>query len=77
MCFFHELSTAQLSPAQCADEKLDWQELEGRRAFRVAKPIDIGGLSNPEKWDQVQNAQIDAMQRLSTAMKPYIDHLKV
>jgi hypothetical protein len=57
-------------------EGLDWQQLEGKQACRIAKCIEKGGLSDEDKWGEIQDAMIDAMTRLEKALRPYIDSLK-
>jgi hypothetical protein len=58
-------------------EPLEWQRLEGRRACRIKKEFSIGGYRDEEKWEEIQNAMIDAMIRFEKAFRPYIDKLKV
>jgi hypothetical protein len=58
-------------------DELDWQELPDKRAFRIAKRIDLGGLKDTDKWEQIQDAQIDAMTRFYAALKPFIEKLQV
>jgi hypothetical protein len=57
-------------------EPLDWQRLEGKRACRIMKPINIGGYRDHAKWEQVHDAMIDAMIRLEKALKPHISKLQ-
>jgi uncharacterized protein DUF4268 len=54
---------------------LDWQRLEGKRACRIRKVINIGGYRDEAKWQAVQDAMIDAMVRLERALKPHIAKL--
>lgn len=58
-------------------ESLDWQRLEGRRACRIKKDIDLGGYRDEDKWPEIHAAMIDAMIRLEKALKPYIARLDV
>lgn len=58
-------------------EPLEWQRLEGKRACRILKQIDIGGLRDEDKWPQIQDAMIDAMVRLEQALKPHIKKLAI
>ena len=48
-------------------EPLDWQRLEGKRACRIKKNIDLGGYRDEEKWPHIHDAMIDAMIRLEKA----------
>ena len=56
---------------------LEWQRLEGKRACRIKKDIDLGGYRDEEKWPQIHDAMIDAMIRLEKALKPHIERLDV
>lgn len=56
---------------------LDWQRLDGKRACRIKKNIDLGGYRDESKWPEIQAAMIDAMIRLEKALKPHIAKLKV
>jgi len=58
-------------------EPLEWQRLEGKRACRIKKNIDLGGYRDEDKWPQIHHAMIDAMIRLEKALKPYIARLDV
>lgn len=57
-------------------EPLEWQRLEGKRACRIKKVIEIGGYRDENKWSEIQDAMIDAMIRLEKALKPHIAKLK-
>jgi hypothetical protein len=55
---------------------LSWERLDDRRASRIRAVIEKGGLKDDEsKWPQIQDTMIDAMDRLSKAMKPHIEAL--
>lgn len=56
---------------------LDWQPLEGRRACRIAKSIELGGLVNEDRWPEIQDAMIDAMIKLEKALSPHIEQLRL
>ena len=57
---------------------LEWQRLEGKRACRIRYLRDGGGYRTPEeKWPEIQDAIIQAMQKLETALRPYLKQLKV
>ncbi|MEW6504844.1 MAG: DUF4268 domain-containing protein [Chloroflexota bacterium] len=55
---------------------LDWQRLDEKQASRIAYLIKgQGGLYDQEKWDSLQDAMVDAMMRLESALKPHFDRL--
>jgi hypothetical protein len=56
---------------------LDWQRLEGARACRIKKQIDLGGYRDDPQWPEIQDAMIDTMARLEKAFKRHIKALKV
>lgn len=52
---------------------LQWERLDGRRASRVRYVLEGGGLEDgEERWPDIQDAMIDAMDRLARALKPHI-----
>lgn len=68
----------QLEQHKSAIEKsfgmpLEWQRLDAKRACRVRYVIREGGLSDGEaKWPAIQDAMINAMDRLAKAIRPHI-----
>jgi hypothetical protein len=55
---------------------LEWQALEAKRACRISTPPIAGGYRSPEaEWDGIQSRQVDAMNRLSAALKPHLARL--
>jgi len=55
---------------------LSWEPLEGK-AKRIAKYFELGGYRDHEaKWPEIQDAMIDAMLRLESALQPFIAELK-
>jgi hypothetical protein len=72
---FDALSASHDGIEAAFGEPLEWQRLEGRRACRVMKHIDLGGYLNQEDWPDIQDAMIDAMIRLEAALRPHIDSL--
>jgi hypothetical protein len=58
-------------------EPLEWQRLEGKRACRIKKSIDLGGYRDEERWPEIHDAMIDAMIRLEEALSPHIGRLDI
>lgn len=58
-------------------EDLQWQRLEGKRACRICKVVNLGGWRDPEKWPQIHCATADAMARLECSLKPAISKLNI
>jgi hypothetical protein len=58
-------------------EPLEWQRLDGKRACRISKKIEIGGYKDREKWPEIQDEMIQKMIRLSKSLKPHIAKLSI
>lgn len=56
--------------------QLDWDEIEGKRACRIAKYFNDGGYRDKDKWDLIASKMIDAMIRLEKAFQPFIAKIK-
>jgi hypothetical protein len=54
---------------------LMWQRLEGKRACRIKKVINIGGYQDETKWPEIQEAMINAMIHLANAVRPQISKI--
>ena len=52
---------------------LEWQRLEGKRACRIRKVLEGGGLANEDEWPKTQDAMIDAMIRFEQALRPFVE----
>src|SRR3989344_4800194 len=56
--------------------KLNWERLNNARASRISFRFNESGLSNKEKWNELQEKMVDAMVRLENATKEYIRQLE-
>lgn len=58
--------------------ELSWERLEGKRACRIRYTSKLGGYrSQEEKWPEIQDNVIRAMDRLERALRPYLKQLKL
>jgi hypothetical protein len=74
---FDQLLSRKDEVEEVFGEPLKWERLEGKRACRLSKKIEIGGYRDEDKWPEVHEAMIDAMCRLEKSLKPYISKLKI
>jgi hypothetical protein len=51
---------------------LEWDRVEGRRARAIRCKLEGGGLADQEKWPEIQEAMIEAMQRLYRAVHRHL-----
>ncbi|MBC8236473.1 DUF4268 domain-containing protein [bacterium] len=58
-------------------DTLEWERLEGKRACRIRKQINLGGYRDEDKWSEVHDNMIDAMIRLEKALKSHINELQI
>jgi hypothetical protein len=75
---FQQLASAKEDVEQVFRGKLDWQQLEGKRACRIRKQFTSGGYrDDEEKWVETHQAMVDAMIRLEKALKPRIKAIRI
>jgi hypothetical protein len=55
---------------------LSWQRLDNKRGCRIACVTSGGYRSDESKWPEIQDAMIDTMMRLETALTPHLADLK-
>ncbi|MFC2027182.1 DUF4268 domain-containing protein [Chloroflexota bacterium] len=77
MGIFEELQSHKAQIEETFGEPLDWQRLEGKRACRIAKKIQVGGYRDNDKWPEIHEAMIDAMQRFEKSFRPFIKKLPI
>ncbi len=51
---------------------LSWQRLEGKVASRISVNFDDGSTNDESSWDVLQNAMVDGMKRLESALRPNV-----
>lgn len=76
MKIFQALETRRAEIEAVVGESLEWQQLQGKRACRIAKAVPVGGYRDErDRWPEIQNAMVDAMLRLEQALKPHVARL--
>ena len=73
---FHELKKHQPAIEQAIGSALDWEEMDGRRACRIAKYFEGLGYKDKNEWDKLSNEMIDQMVRFEKVFQPYLLSLK-
>jgi hypothetical protein len=58
-------------------DELEWQRLDDKRACRIKKIFNQGGLLNKEIWPELQDEMIDAMIRFEKTIKPRLAKVEV
>ena len=56
-------------------DPLNWEALEGKRACRISKKIEIAGWQNEDRWPEAHEAMIEAMIALESSLRPHIKGL--
>ena len=54
-------------------QSLAWERMDDKQASRVRYVLEQGGLVDKDKWPQIQDATISAMDKLAKALKPYLN----
>ena len=69
---FDHLYTQRAAIENAFGGALTWDRLDDKRASRVRAEVTVGGLYDAEvHWPKIQDAMIDAMDRLVKALKPH------
>ena len=74
---FDQIKSKQKQVEEVFGEPLDWESMEGRRACRISKSIQIGGWRDEEKWPDLHNKIIDAMCKLENALQEHVKKLAI
>lgn len=57
-------------------EQITWKRLDSKISSKLGVKYPIGGLYQPEKWDELQEKMIDGMVRFENTLKKHIIRLK-
>jgi Domain of unknown function (DUF4268) len=72
---FDKLLTRKAEAEAAFGGPLEWQRLDGKRACRICKILEDGGLADESRWPQIQAAMIDTMIRFEKALGPWVEKL--
>jgi len=72
---FDQLHAQKAKVEQIFGAPLEWQRLDDRRAARICFVVSGAGLSDQERWPDLQDRLIDAMVRLEQSLRAEIKKL--
>jgi len=58
-------------------DSLEWERLEGKRACRIKKAINVGGYLDEQNWPKVHEVMVSTMIQLEKALSPQIQKLGI
>lgn len=56
-------------------KKLVWEVKEKNKGSHIDYVIKKGGLWDQDKWEEIQDTMVQAMDKFATVLKPYIKKL--
>jgi len=69
---FEEIQKHKKKIESTFGDSLEWDVKEGRDTCYISKKITIGGLSDEQKWPDIQQTMADTMIKLEEAISPFI-----
>lgn len=69
---FDTLHGRKVEIEQAFGDSLSWERLDEKRASRVRSVLKEGGLVDEAKWPAIQEAMVNAMDRLAKAVRPHL-----
>ena len=54
---------------------LEWQDMEGKRGYRIRKVVKTGGYRDVDQYDATIEAVVQDMIKLAKALGPYVKKL--
>ena len=74
---FDQLETSKAEIERTFGGPLSWERLDGKRACRIRYTQTGGGYrASEDKWPEIQDGIIQAMNRLELALRPFLNTLK-
>lgn len=73
---FDQLSESREEVERAFGASLLWERLDDRRASRISYKLESGGLTDRDRWPEIQDAMVETMIRFHKALKPRIRSLR-
>lgn len=73
---FEKLAAHREAVESAFGEPIEWMRLEGKRACRIRYRLAGGGWKDPDQWDSVIEATVDAMIRFEAALRKRVAAVK-
>lgn len=74
---FDKLNSQKEQIEQEFGGSLDWERLNEKRASRIRKKIELGGLTATDKWQEIQDAMITEMISLEKTLRHRVSRMQV
>jgi hypothetical protein len=72
---FEALATHRAAIDAAFGPGLVWDRMAGSRACKIICPLDAGGWADEDRWSEIQEQTISAMERLDRALRQRISAL--
>ena len=72
---FEALATQRAAIDAAFGPGLVWDRMAGSRACKIICTLDDGGWADEDRWPEIQQETISAMERLDRALRPRIGAL--
>ena len=53
--------------------RFDWRRLDGKKSSRISAPVEGGSVLDEATWPSLQEAMVEAMRRMESAVRPVIE----
>ena len=73
--YYQALKVHQKEINTAIGKKMEWLDLEGKRAFRIRCVCTIGGYRDEEKYDAIIAEVVDSMLKIVAVCTPYLENI--
>ena len=74
--YYEQLTKDRKAIDEAFGTGLEWQDMEGKRGYRIRKVVNTGGYRDVDKYDATIEAVVQDMMKLVKALGPYVKKLK-